>query len=143
MQSYGRLISILYRKAQVYLDSALRPYGLTASEQPFLTTLYQHDGMSQEQLSEHLMIDKAATARTIASLADKGFVEKRKVSGDKRINRIFLTQQGRESESFLIPILHRWSELLVVGMREETREMVYRGLESMVTQVESREAGQK
>jgi len=134
-KSIGRLISILYRKSLVYMNSALKEYGLTASEQPFLTSLYHYNGMTQEQLSEHLNIDKAATARVVQSLVAKGFVVKRKAVDDKRFNRIFLTEKGKESKRYVLPILSQWSELLAAGMDEETRDALYGTLETMVSHV--------
>jgi DNA-binding MarR family transcriptional regulator len=71
--SVGRLVSILYRKNQVYLNGVLKPLNITAAEVPVLIHLFGRDGISQEELSSFLVIDKAATARVVQSLLDKGF----------------------------------------------------------------------
>ena len=135
MHTYGRLISILHRKAQVYMSEALHTYGLTAAEQPFLNALYHQDKVTQDQLSEHLKIDKAATARTVQSLVNKGFVEKYKHDDDRRCNTICLTEKGKKSRAYLMPILDGWSELITADLDEQTREIVYHALESMVEKV--------
>lgn len=134
-KSIGRLISILYRKSLVYMNSALKEYGLTAAEQPFLTSLYHYNGMTQEQLSEHLNIDKAATARVVQSLEKKGFVVKKKAMDDKRFNRIFLTDKGKDSKQYVLPILSQWSDFLAADMDDKARDALYETLAKMVSHV--------
>jgi DNA-binding MarR family transcriptional regulator len=136
MKSFGRLIAILYRRSLVYVNEALKEYGLSAGEQPFLTSLYRKEGVTQEDLTRMLHIDKAATARTLQSLETKGFVERRKSTSDRRCNRIYLTNQGRESKRYVLPILARWSEILVDGFDEHTKATLYEQLETMVSNAE-------
>ncbi len=50
-RSIGRLVSILYRKNQVYLNLVLKPINITAAELPILLHLYEDDHVSQEELS--------------------------------------------------------------------------------------------
>ena len=117
------------------MNSALKEYGLTAAEQPFLTSLYHYNGMTQEQLSEHLNIDKAATARVVQSLEKKGFVVKKKAMDDKRFNRIFLTDKGKDSKQYVLPILSQWSDFLAADMDDKARDALYETLAKMVSHV--------
>lgn len=42
----GKLISILHRKGQIYLNKELKKYDVVASEVPILLALYKKDGMT-------------------------------------------------------------------------------------------------
>lgn len=139
MNCIGRLISILYRKGASYMNHALGAFDVSVAEIPFLTALFKKDGVTQEQLSSYLQIDKAATTRAIQSLVHKGFITTRRSSEDRRCNHVFLTERGKHSEQFLLPILAGWSELLAEGMDEEERDRVYASLEVMVANVERQE----
>jgi len=134
-KSVGRLISILYRKSQVYMNIALKPYDITAAEQPFLFILYKNSYATQEELSSYLNIDKAATARVIKSLLEKGLVTKQKNDNDKRFNQIFLTEKGNSSREHVLKQLRRWSDILTENLSEESKEATYAALERMVENV--------
>ena len=58
-RSVGRLISILYRKNQIYLNAAMKPLNITTAEQPILMYLYRHNAVTQEEISTYLQVDKA------------------------------------------------------------------------------------
>lgn len=64
-KSVGRYISILYRQAQAYISSQMKQYNIGSGQYSFLLVLYRNDGISQEELSDQLMIDKGTTARAI------------------------------------------------------------------------------
>ena len=80
----GRLLSILYRKAQVYWTQSLKEYHITSAEYPILLRLYAREGVTQEEIVAELEMDKSAIARALQSLIDKGFVEKQKDEQDRR-----------------------------------------------------------
>ena len=136
LKSPGRLISILYRKGQVYKNIYLKKCDLTASEQPFMSALYHEDGVSQDILSKYLVIDKASTARVIQSLIKKGFVKKEKDSEDKRINRIYLTEKGKSIKGDVVGVLDSWKDILTSDMDENEKEIAYEYLKRMTVNVE-------
>ena len=70
-RSVGKYISILYRYAQSYIATHLKPLGIGSGQYMFLVALYKNDGYSQEQLSQSLMIDKATTEIGRASCRER------------------------------------------------------------------------
>jgi MarR family transcriptional regulator, organic hydroperoxide resistance regulator len=135
-KSVGRLVSILYRKNQVYLNMALKQLNITASELPILLYLFHNDGVSQEELSSYLIIDKASTARVVQSLLQKGFIRKEKDIADRRANRVFLTEFGLNKRSIIREPLQQWSNYLTEGLDEESVNTMFTVLEKMVKKVE-------
>lgn len=133
----GRLISILYRKNLIYLNMALKPFNLTSAEQPFLMYLFRIDGVSQEELSAYLAIDKASTARVIQSLLEKGYVRKEKSLSDKRYNQIFLTDKAKLYRGQIIENVINWSDFLAEDLDEESAAIMISTLEKMVQKVEA------
>ena len=121
----GRLISILYRKAQVYWTQSLKEYQITSAEYPILLRLYAREGVTQEEIVAELEMDKSAIARALQSLIDKGFVEKQKDEQDRRCNRIYLTEKGHEVRQVIEEAKQKWNEILMKNMtEEEQREMI-------------------
>jgi DNA-binding MarR family transcriptional regulator len=134
--SLGRLLSILHRQAQVYINYVLKELNITAAEYAFLLCLYKKDGMTQEDLSTYLYIDKSATTRAIKSLEEKGYVFKNKDNADKRFNRIYLTPKAKEYKDEIRQKVRRWVEFLTEGLDKETVNVVISVLERMVDKVE-------
>lgn len=121
----GRLISILYRKAQVYWTQSLKEYQITSAEYPILLRLYAREGVTQEEIVAELEMDKSAIARALQSLIDKGFVEKQKDEQDRRCNRIYLTEKGHGVRQEIEEAKQKWNEILMKNMtEEEQREMI-------------------
>ena len=63
--SLGRLIACLHRQARMYFDRALAPFGLSSGTLPLMGALLHHDGMTQQELSDHLNVDKATITRMV------------------------------------------------------------------------------
>lgn len=131
----GRLISILYRKSQIYLGQALKQYDVSSAEYPILIALKNKQGVTQEELSTHLHMDKSAVTRIIQTLVSKGFVLKNKDENDQRCNRVYLTQKGREAQSQIDKALLSWNAILMMDMKEEEQDEIYARLMQMVDNV--------
>ncbi|MDD2573340.1 MAG: MarR family winged helix-turn-helix transcriptional regulator [Bacillota bacterium] len=135
-RSFGRLMSILHRQSQVYINCSLKEFGITSAEYSFLLYLYKKNGATQDDMSCYLYIDKAATARAVQSLEQKGYVTKCKDQADKRFNRIFLTDKARAHKEEIWRRIRCWSDFLTEGIDEATAGVVIDTLEKMVERVE-------
>lgn len=135
-RSPGRIISLLYRKGQIYKNIHLKDLNITSSEQPFIIPIYLNQGVSQEHLSTYLNIDKASTTRAIQSLINKGLVEKVRCQEDKRQNKIYLTDKCIDMIDPLIEILDSWMDILTHDMSPQEKEMAYHYLDRMAVNVE-------
>jgi MarR family transcriptional regulator, organic hydroperoxide resistance regulator len=137
--SVGRLVSILYRKNQVYLNEALKELGLTASELPIIIYVLKHDGVSQEEMAQFLSIDKAAIARAVDTLLEKGLVQKEKDEQDRRANKITVTEVGKKIEFELSQRLLYWTQYLTKDIEEKDLDTMYRVLNIMVDKLEHKD----
>lgn len=139
-RSVGRLISILYRKNQIYLNAAMKPLNITTAEQPILMYLYRNDSVTQEEISAYLQVDKALTTRTVQSLLEKGLVTKKKDQKDKRCNKISLTQKGLDMREAMVEKFIGWNKIMLDGMDEAKRDLLFELLEEMVEKTEEHDA---
>lgn len=135
-KSIGRSISILHRQAQIYINHALKEFNITFAEYAFLLYLYRKEGITQDELSAYLHIDKAATARAVISLEEKGYIKKDKDPADKRCNRVYLTDKAIENKDQIRKRVWQWSEILTEDIDENTKDILISALESMVKKVE-------
>jgi len=138
----GRLISILYRHAQMFHNQQLKDINISSSEFPFLLYLSSIDGVTQETFAQFYGMDKAAVTRTIQSLEEKGYVYRAKNKDDMRCNHIFLTENAKVILPELKLRVDRWSSYLKEGLDEKEVETVLRILNQMVEKVENTRNGE-
>jgi len=127
----GKLISVLFRFGRTYLTKQLEPFNIGKGQFWFLFTLLQKDGLTQEELSNLLNVDKSTTARAIAKLEKAGYISKKIHEKDLRANQIFLTEKAKELEPHIHSILTKWNKILSAGMTEEEVEKALTLLQKM------------
>lgn len=111
--SMGKLISVIYRYSQIYINNKLEKHGIGSGQYTFLVSLYECDGVSQEQLANELKIDKGTVARAINKLEVQGFVERKININDKRAYQIYITQKGYSIKEELDSILDSWNKIMM------------------------------
>lgn len=130
-KSIGRLVSILHRQAQIYLHTALKDLDIGSSEHAFLITLLKEGRMTQEELSARILIDKAATARAVKSLEDKGYVRREADPEDKRAKMVICTEKAVACRDEIQEALRIWADFLMADLDAQTAELVFNALEHM------------
>ncbi|MBQ6686073.1 MAG: winged helix-turn-helix transcriptional regulator, partial [Firmicutes bacterium] len=102
-------------------------FGLKGAHAMCLFFLHSHpEGLTAAQLSQLCAEDKAAVSRSLASLAEKGYIE----SDEKKYrSRIRLTEQGKQVAVHIDEMIERWVESGGDGLSEENREAFYSSLE--------------
>lgn len=111
--------SVLHRHNRSYMNHHMEKHGLGAGQYTFLFFLCEHSGLSQDELSKALEIDKGATARAVAKLESNGYVIRRVDEKDKRINRVFVTDKGWEMHEYLKKYSNQFKEIMLEGFSEE------------------------
>ena len=127
----GRYVSALYRHSQRFLGPRLEPYGLGSGQYVFLRHLMDEDGLSQEQLSARLGVDKATTARAVARLEGLDYVRRVCDECDRRVNRVFLTPRGEEMRPVLQAILADWLGVMMEGLSPDEQREAFRLITTM------------
>ncbi|SHK06769.1 DNA-binding transcriptional regulator, MarR family [Clostridium cavendishii DSM 21758] len=122
-EALGKYISIVYRQGNAFLTKKFSKYNLSSGQYMFLIQLYAKDGLSQEELSYKLNIDKGTTARAIQKLEQEGYIIRIKDEKDKRTNRIYLTEKAKEIRIGFFDILINWNNILTSGLTEDEVEI--------------------
>lgn len=130
-KSIARKITLLGRKSQTYIGGALAKYDLTAAEQPFFMALQHREGMTQEELTAIVGVDKAVTTRVVKSLEKKGFLKRVQDKQDRRKNLIYPTEKARVLHPVVKEELHAFNRFLTQGIEEKTLEILYDALVRM------------
>lgn len=131
-RSVGKYISILYRQSQCYIANEFSPYGIGKGQYIFLHVLYEHDGMSQEELASFLKMDKGTTARAVDKLEENGYVVRKKNLEDKRAYHLYVTPKAMEMKSLFYEKLREWTNVVLRGINEKEQALFFEVLEKMM-----------
>lgn len=129
--SYGKSISFLYRFIQIYTDKRLKSFNIGGGQFPFLMTLYAGDGISQEEITRGVVVDKGTTAKAIKKLVKEGYIRKEEDPDDKRAYKVYLTEKALQIKPILKEISAHVTDILSSGCTEEEKEATWLTLETM------------
>ena len=121
----GRVLTRLARKCQIAVGNALQQYNLTAAEEPFLMSVLNNEGLTQEELTAYVGVDKAAASRTVRSLEEKGFLSRVQDPRDKRQNRVYPTDKAKEIGPLVRKELYKINLALTKELTQEEDDQVY------------------
>jgi len=92
--NFGFLIHDVARLMRTAHDRRMKPLGLTRSQWWVLNHLYFHQGISQTNLAKLLDIERATLGRLLDRLESKNWIGRRPDADDRRINRIYLSDEA-------------------------------------------------
>jgi MarR family transcriptional regulator, transcriptional regulator for hemolysin len=100
-------------------EQTLRAFGLTHPQFGVLARLREREGLTQQDLSEGLLLDKSNLCRILTLLEGAGLLERKPDGEDRRANRILLTARGRRVLDQAIPALDTMLEEQFRGLDRE------------------------
>ncbi|MFK5973147.1 MAG: MarR family transcriptional regulator [Flavobacteriaceae bacterium] len=94
-----------------YLQEAFHSANLDLTKEQMIVLIKLHlkDGLNQNELAMLTYRDKSSLARLLSKMERKNYIVRKQNNEDKRINEIFLTDDGRS--------IFKRSKLVVEGLR--------------------------
>jgi MarR family transcriptional regulator, organic hydroperoxide resistance regulator len=80
---------------QQALTRALGPLDIKPPHLDILVNLYRFEGISQQELARKLLVGRSNMSMLLPQMEKRGLLERRADQRDKRILRLFLTNEGR------------------------------------------------
>jgi MarR family 2-MHQ and catechol resistance regulon transcriptional repressor len=128
-------VSTVYRTAIKRLNRRLSEDKISFSQFSILRAIGKFGPMPMSRLSEHMLVAPANITGLVDRLERKGYVERKRDSGDRRLFRIELTEKGRRTyetiaHQFWIYVRHVFSPLsdserkLLLGLLARVRKSV-------------------
>ena len=122
-ESYiGFVISDVARLLRTVFDRRVREVGLTRAQWLVLTRLHRRPGASQSELSEMLEVEKATAGRMIDRLEANGWVVRKADPRDRRINRLYLTDEAERTHMAIRPIAEATVDDALAGLSARQRD---------------------
>lgn len=129
--SLGYQTRTTHRLFQSYLQSKIEPHGVTLGMWYFLRVLWESDGLTQRELSQHVGTMEPTTLIALRSMEKAGFIRRQRNAEDARKVNIFLTDEGRALKKKLLPLARQVIEDAATGFSPEDRETLIGFLQSI------------
>ena len=124
-------ITDIARCAALYRQEELAVLGLKSCHASYLDTICANPGITQDQLSRRIFINKSNVARQLAVLEEDGFVERRPSQEDKRAIQVFPTEKARACLPEITRIFRCWESFVAQDLTEAERKALVGMLEKM------------
>ena len=118
---------IVRRRIQSLVVEASMDMGLTYAEFSVMLVLFD----SQDDMTNYLHVDKAAITRVIKKLESRGYLFRKQDEIDRRLKRLFLTEEGKETEKKIKEIVQKILHYLTEDFSDLEKDTVVRCLHSM------------
>ncbi|MEW1912074.1 MarR family transcriptional regulator [Kitasatospora sp. NPDC085895] len=138
MELVGRInrCAALLQQAE---DAPLRSAGLTRGEFDLLGAVRRTDReLTPGELARETFASGAAVTKRLRALQDRGLIDRRTDTRDRRIGYIRLTDEGRALVDRLLPRQLAYERALLAGLDEPTRRLLGAGLADLLLQLEGR-----
>lgn len=130
-ESISRYINYLHREGVSTLCNAYKLYNIGAGQYQFLVYLFMKDGITHEELTHKIGVDKATTTRALNKLEEQGYITRKCATQDKRKYYIYLTEYALSHKKAILQIAKDWESQLVQELSEQELEQLYELLRKM------------
>ena len=124
-----------YDHLQSQVAALLQSRGLTVPQFEMLSTLATADCTNQQELADRLQVTKGNLVGLIDRLTERGWVERVPCPEDRRVNKVRITEVGKELIHAVLPEQAGIVERMMGGL-DETEIATLRDLLKKVTRVD-------
>lgn len=135
--SPGRRFSIIQRLSLIYLSGPLSESGISKGKIPYLMKILTSPGIVQEDLTNHLCLDRAATARALLALEENGFVYREEDPTDRRRKKVYPTAKAQSLQGEMVGILKAHNDILLSGLDGAERTLLMSLLDRVIDNLHS------
>ena len=120
-----------------YVDHRAKSRGTTRAQWIVLFRLREQEGLSQVDLADVLELQPISLVRLLDRLVEHGLVERRSDPRDRRANRLFLTEAGRQLADDLDSLRDAIATDVLQGMPAATIETNLKALRDVKERIKT------
>ena len=110
-----------------YLRNQLNEKKLYRGDPRLLMYVYFHDGRKQAEIAKGLCVKPASLTVMLQRMEQAGLVNRKSDEQDQRVQRVYITELGRETSKKTVELFQKAVKGFFVGVSEEERA-VYQGV---------------
>jgi DNA-binding MarR family transcriptional regulator len=125
------------------LTNRLAAHGVSFGHWVFLRILWEHDGLTQRELSVQAGLTEPTTLSAIMAMERAGYVTRRKMPGNLKNVHVFLNHEGRALRTSLVPLAEEVNRVAIAGITAADVAVTRRTLLAMIENLAGDESRRK
>ena len=122
------------------LQVRLARHAVSFGHWTFMRILWERDGLTQRVLSREAGVMEPTTFAALKAMQRRGYIERRRVGGNRRKMHIFLTAKGRALKGQLVPLAEEVNRVALRGLPRADVAATRRSLIAMLENLARDEA---
>ncbi len=106
-------------------------FNITNEQWIVLKVIQEHPAASQTEIAEHSQKDKTNITRILDLLEKSVLIERRRDERDRRMNRIYITEQGKKKLKAVNPVTQRINDICTQPLNKEEVEELIKSLDAV------------
>lgn len=128
LNPFMRVINRISRCGILYRSEKLKPHGINGYQNLYIQNICKYPGVSQEQLSKIILVNKSNVARQVAALEKQGFIIRKVCETDKRQFQLYPTEKALALNPVIHEVLEEWNRYLLEDFTPEEQELLMKML---------------
>jgi DNA-binding MarR family transcriptional regulator len=143
-EEFGWLQRDVFRLFQRSWDRHLRASGtgMTVPQSRVFAALRQRDGLTQTEIADLVMMEKAPLGRVIDRMEEQGLLTRRPDPADRRVRRVYLTVKLDEMQDRLWEVAFGMFDIALDGFTAQEYETLVSMFRRIKANLEAGEAGE-
>ena len=121
----------MYRASMLDRDLHFQDKGISGCQTSYIMQVVWRPGLSQEDLSKLLLVNKSTVTRHVSQLEKSGFIIRELDPEDQRKKRLYPSEKAKKIYEEIIDYLDDWNNLLLQDFTEEEAEMITQALQKI------------
>ena len=113
---FAHLVKDATRSFQRALQLRLGEWGVPFGQWTFLRVLWEHDGLTQKELSDEVGVMEPTTFTVVRAMELRGWIERCLRATNKKNVHIYLTDDGRALKAKLVPLAEEVNRIGAAGL---------------------------
>jgi MarR family transcriptional regulator, organic hydroperoxide resistance regulator len=117
------------------LQMRLSEHHVSFGHWTFLRILWEHDGLTQRQLSVEAGVMEPTTFSAMKAMEQLGYIERRQLRDNRKNIHVFVTPRGRALKEKLVPLAEEVNRVAIAGLEPadvvKTRQLLLAVIENL------------
>lgn len=120
------------RLSTLFMSREMTRIGFGTGQFFMLSEIYARQGLSQDELSLKVGVDKSNTSRALTRLEKYGLIKRTAAPENHKEKRVFLTQKALDIQPVFRNIQRMWNNTLLEGFSDEEKTFISKALNRML-----------
>ena len=130
-------ICMISRLSSLFVGREMSRLGFGPGQFFFLTALFGEEGLSQDELSRRVGVDKSNTSRALAKLEEYRLIRRQSDPQNHRVKKVYLEPEALKIRRQFKKIQNRWNQELLRGFSEAEKRALLSAAKKMADNAEA------